>query len=297
MDLRQLECFVAVAEELHFGRAADRLHLAQPAVSQAIRRFEAAIGGRVFERTTRSVALTPLGEQLLADARRAHRAVEAVYLRGRDLAQQAERDIRVGYADDVGLQLLGNVVPVLAGDVRLRWRQLGTIAQLTAIRNGELDAGIGVAPELDDDLASMPLGVVRLVAVVPQDHPLTRIGVARLAEIDEPLLFWQRDPNPTFHDVVHAAIVAAGRAGDLISDNYGLANIASRAVAGDGVGIAPASLASQWHIPGVAYVPFDRDAPTAPRLLCWLRSNDHPGLARFVDTTRQQAERGALRLV
>lgn len=296
VDLRQLECFVAVADELHFGRAAERLHLAQPAVSQAVQRFEAAIGGAVFERTTRSVRLTPLGQALVADARRAHRAVAAVYDTGRRLARDSSRDLQVGYADDVGLQLLGTVVPVLGDRTTVRWRQLGTVAQLGAIRAGELDAGIGIAPVLDDDWSSLALGRVRLLAVVPAGHRLIERGRARFELIEEPILFWQREPNPAFHDLVHGAIAAAGRAGRVISDNYGLANIAGRAVAGEGVGIVPASLASQWRIPGVVFVPFDADAPAAPRLLCWLRSNEDPGLARFVEATRDLAERGALQL-
>lgn len=296
MELRQLECFVVVAEELHFGRAAKRLHLGQPAVTQAVQRFEAAIGGKVFHRTTRSVELTELGAAILPDARRAYRSVERVYTKGRRLSRETRPEVHVGYADDVGLQVLGTVVPALAGEVHLRWRQLGTAAQLEAVQAGTLDAGIGVAPVVDDEWSTLALGTVRLVAVLPVGHPLSAAGTVSFEAITEPILFWPREPNPAFHDLVHGAIVAAGRAEQVDDGNYGLANIASRAAAGDGVGVVPASLASQWHIPGIAYVPFDDATPAAPRLLCWLTANERPGLLRFVEVVRRLVADGQLAL-
>src|ERR1700760_1394587 len=105
MNLREVECFLKVAEHLHFGRAADELFLGQPAVSESIRRLERELGGALFDRTTRRVRLTPLGTAFQQEARLAYDMLRRAYERGRSMAEQSALEFVVGYSGDLGDEL------------------------------------------------------------------------------------------------------------------------------------------------------------------------------------------------
>ncbi|MBG0776634.1 MAG: LysR family transcriptional regulator [Desulfovibrionaceae bacterium] len=144
MDLRMLECFVAVAEELHFGRAAARLHLSQPPLSRRIRALEEELGAALLARTSRRVELTPAGAALLEEARELLRGARSAAERVRRVARGEEGGLRVGFvtpAMDGPLPRVLRAFAELLPGVRLELMEMGTLEQLEALRTGRLDAG------------------------------------------------------------------------------------------------------------------------------------------------------------
>lgn len=188
MELRQLRYFVAVAEELHFRRAALRLHVAQPPLSQQIQRLERELGSELFRRTRRKVELTSAGEVFLAEARRtlvhAERAEEAV----RSAARGEAGWLRVGFVGSISYDLL----PRLLREFRERYprvqmelRQLTTEDQVEGLRRGDIDVGLVRELESVEGLTVVPLLKEPLLAALPDNHPLSERESVSLAELSE----------------------------------------------------------------------------------------------------------------
>jgi DNA-binding transcriptional LysR family regulator len=211
VELRQLVYFTAVAEELNFARAAQRLHIVQPAVSQQIRRLERELGVQLFDRTSRLVRLTASGERLLPEAR----AVLAATDRTRQVAAELANGgvLRLGTSQGLG-ERLPQVLDELARTTpALRVQLVGAPAQrrLAMVRSGQLDAAFVRAIAQSRELELLPLWDDPLVAALPAAHPLAahpRLELQLLRDL--PLRLAARGDNPAFHDLVLAACAAAG---------------------------------------------------------------------------------------
>jgi DNA-binding transcriptional LysR family regulator len=216
VDLRRLRYFVAVAEEGHFGRAAARLHVTTPPLSQRIRELEQTLGVELFERTSRHVALTPAGERLLGDAREVLHAVD----RFRASAEAARlvpapATWAVGYChgSEGGMMRTIRAFRTDRPDVVVRADGLTSLRILDGVRRGVLAAGIVRGPVADPDrVASAPLARVPVDHVaVPPGHPLAGADVVQAADLDgEPVLVVDRADAPTAHDEIEAYVAAAG---------------------------------------------------------------------------------------
>ena len=174
-SLARLQCFVAVAEELHFGRAAERLHMTQPPLSRQVQQLESELGVQLIDRTTRTVTLTPAGAAFLPDARRILQ-----------LSEGAAQTVKRIPAGDLGTVVVGFtaasahvVLPRTAGacaerlpDVKLDLREMVTAAQIEGLMTGELDLGMARPPLKRPGLVSRPLLHEQLVAALPAGHPL-----------------------------------------------------------------------------------------------------------------------------
>jgi DNA-binding transcriptional LysR family regulator len=194
--LRHLRYFLAVADELHFGRAAARLHIAQPPLSQQIRRLEEEIGYPLFARSSRSVKLTPAGEVLLDRARR-------TLLRVTD-DLEAVRSIARGEAGTLTIGFVGSAMPTALPSVlgsyrrrypkvRLRLREHNTATLVEAIREGSIDTGFARDTDPAEDQHIEPMILEPYVAVVPKHHPLARRQVIPVKSLrDEPFVFFAR---------------------------------------------------------------------------------------------------------
>jgi DNA-binding transcriptional LysR family regulator len=213
MEVRQLRYFVAVAEELHFGRAAERLHVAQPAVSQQVGRLERELGVRLLERTSRRVALTGDGRRLLHEARAALSAVDRVRTVAADLSAGRAAVLRVGTTPGVGPRL-SRAAGKLRADVPDLTLTLvdGTVAaHIAALRAGDLDIALvrGVVGARDVQVREVwhePLQVM-----LPAAHPAAAaptLPIAALADLT--LRRPDRGGDPALHDALHAACRAAG---------------------------------------------------------------------------------------
>ena len=217
MDIRQLRYFVALAEELHFGRAAARLHIAQPALSQQIRTLERELGMQLFERTNRRVFLTDAGARLLTEA-------TAVIARFDEAVANMQR-VRVGELGTLRIGLfpgpLGQLLPGILAELRRRspevdvaTRYLPAHEQVTAVLDGRLDLALvpslppsrSAAPLVEKVIDRQPLGVA-----VPAGHALARkrrLEPRDLAGL--PLVWMARASDPSVYDAVLAALTAAG---------------------------------------------------------------------------------------
>jgi DNA-binding transcriptional LysR family regulator len=284
MDLRQLECFLAVAEDLHFGRAAARLYLAQPTVSESVRRLERDLGGALFDRSTRNVTLTDLGVTFREEARQAYAQVEDAYRIGRQFAQQRPDTCLVGHCVDASEVLL-KLVPLLKSrcpEIVTTLHHLSTVQQVAALRRRRLHLGICWIPEVVDGLCYRHLGSSGLVAIVPDGHAIARKSCTQLACLtSEPLISWPRSLNPALYDRFHGAMDSTGQSWSLVGTAVGLDNIASRVLAGHGVGVLPQPVVEGRVLPSIACVPVD-DGPSIERTAVWRQGEPNKGVHALV---------------
>ncbi|WP_103348760.1 LysR family transcriptional regulator [Amycolatopsis sp. CA-128772] len=211
MELRQLRYFVTVAEELHFGRAAERLHIVQPAVSQQIRRLERALGVSLFSRTTRSVVLTEAGSRFLPHAR----AVLAAADRAADSVADFRdvRLLRLGTSEGLGdrLDVLLSAFARLAPSVSLELLHAPTLQRLQRVRDGSLDATIvrGSWPASGLDLT--PLWTDEVLVALPASHPLAASAVVPFASLASlPVRLSPPARNQPLYDLVVSCCREAG---------------------------------------------------------------------------------------
>jgi len=282
VELRQLRYFVAVAEDLHFRRAAERLHVAQPAVSEQVRKLELDLGVQLFERTHRSVSLTDAGVALLDEARRVLRQTEVARQAARGATERAAMRLRVGYLPDAlpvavprALRQLAASLPALQVDLESApaWRLVDDV------RRGRLDAAITSLPAPTNGLRSLPLGEQRAVVALPAMHPHAiepEIAIARLAP--ERIVLLPYDANPAFRNAVVALFHAEGLAPRLIDVGEPRVEHALLAVvAGTGPAILPESVIERYATPGVRFVPL-ADARASFQTVA-LTHADHGSLA------------------
>ncbi|MFZ6991085.1 LysR substrate-binding domain-containing protein [Curtobacterium sp. RRHDQ66] len=245
VDLRQLRAFLAVADELHFGRAAEALHIAQPALSQQIRRTERALGVDLFARTSRSVALTPAGRALQG--------------RARSLLAQAARDldetVRVGRGEagrlDVGFVVSALPLGPIERVQRFRERYPlvrvelteGYTSQLLArIVRGELDLAIVRDPDPTDGVRTTPFRSERFVAAVPRHHRFAeRAEIDGTELVDDPFVFFPAKAGAVATERNLAPVVQGAKHPTVVQEATTWATVLHLVGAGLGVTIAPAS--------------------------------------------------------
>ena len=274
LEVRQLRYFVAVAEELHFGRAAGRLGMAQPPLSRAIRVLERQLGVVLLERTTRQVRLTAAGEVLLRDARTALEAVAAAARRAREAGRPSPR-LRVALKADVDGGLLPQILDAYCADDAALPPELvlgGFGEQPQALREGRADVGLLLCPFDDHGLDSEPLLTEPLLAALAAADPLaarTRLCLADLAG--------RRLPGGSAASHGRPAGPRAGQAPPASN----LSEIFSLVETGSVVFFAPASVARRYPRPGIAYRPVS-DLPDSTLALAWPQDARSPAVAAFV---------------
>jgi len=278
VNLREVECFLAVANGLHFGRAAERLHLAQPTVSESIRRLERQLGGPLFDRTTRNVSLTELGVAFRRDVQAAYSQLEAAYAAGREMALRHDLQLVIGASSGdeslvvAAIAAIANDHPELAVD----FVEMSTLHQIDAVLDGRIDIGLAWMPPAHEAIASVVLARVGYVAVLPVSHSLSGRSVVSVAALaDEPLITWPRAMNPLLYDAFESAMDATGRPWSLVATASSFANIVSRVVSGHGVGVIPAAAVGIRPPRGLAIVPLGEGGPVADRALIWSRAHPH----------------------
>ena len=295
MELRHLRYFVAVAEELHVGRAAERLHIAQPPLSRQIRDLERELGTPLFERVPRGVELTAAGHAFLPEAR----LVLAHAERARRTAQRAAQGevgrLRVGFVEAASDSA---VLPDVLGFFRMHLPHIGLslfemdpLQQAEALRDARIDLGLLHSPPADAErwLRVEPVYADPLVAAVPQDHPLTarrRLALADLA--GESFVLFPRTAAAVLFDDVIAGCRAAGFSPRVVQEAAGWHTLAGLVAAGVGVAVVPQSLARLAR-PGVAYRPV-RDLRVAMTMAAvWKQGERSPVRDRFVTALRAVA--------
>jgi DNA-binding transcriptional LysR family regulator len=259
VELRQLRYFVAVAEELHFRRAAARLHISQPPLSQQIRALEQELGCRLLARTRRRVELTPAGTAFLRDAR--------AMLAELDVAASTARAIDAGQAGVLRINFVGSaLLSIVPGTVQrfrrsrpgveVEVRERSTAEQLRALGSGVVDVAL-VRPPIEPDPALRTEMVMRerTIAAIPEGNPLAalrRVPLRRLA--GEPLVLFPRPQAPGYHDLLIGRLAATGVTPHVVQYAPEMLTIIGLVAAGIGVSPVPASVAG-LTLPGVEYRP------------------------------------------
>jgi DNA-binding transcriptional LysR family regulator len=291
-ELRVLRYFVAVAEELHFGRAAERVLVTQPALSRQIAELEEQLGVSLFTRTSRSVRLTDAGAALLVEARRtlaqAERAVEAARRAGRGEVGR----VRVGFL----VSACNSVLPPVVAQFQARYpavtldlEALLDGEQLRRLAEGEIDVGFVRTPPADPALPSEVVLREPLAVALPTGH---RLANARQLELrvlaDEPFILWPRAEATENYDGLLAACRAAGFSPRIALHLADGPAILGMVAAGLGVTI----LAHSYRVlgrQGVTFVPLP--ALTSTLRVVWALDQFTPPVARFLDVVREVAER------
>jgi DNA-binding transcriptional LysR family regulator len=292
MELRHLRYFVVVAEELHFRRAAERLHMSQPPLSQQIRALEHEIGATLFERNQRKVELTAAGEAFFERAREILDAVE-------DAARQARR-VQRGEVGRLAVGFVGSAmysfVPELlrkfrshAPDITLRLHELGTSEQLRQLEDGRLDVGFVRVPRTRPELTFETLLEEPVVAALPDAHPLATHPLLRLADLEgEPLVLLTRAGAPGLREALAEAIDRLGGEERVVQEAAEMQTVIGLVAAGVGVSLVPESVRALARA-GVTYRPLDGYAPKVRLAVAWRVADDSPVLATFLEMARAAA--------
>lgn len=294
MELRHLRYFVAVAEELHFSRAAERLHVAQPAVSEQIRKLEKELGVQLLNRTPRSVSLTEAGEALLGEARRVLRQAEVARLAARYARDRAATArLRVGYMASVlparvprALQRLAATTP----NLEISLESGSCIDLLEGVRGERLDAAIVSLPAPTRGLRTMALGTQKAVAALPIGHSKSLEAEIRLDQMaPERIMVLPREANRPFYDVILSACRTAGLAPTLIEMPDGHVEQTLLAVAsGAATALVPESVSERYAPPGVRFVPLAGDEPALATAVVTLRDSARMPTVAFLRVLASQ---------
>jgi len=286
VELRQLRYFVTVAEELHFSRAAARLHLAQSALSAQIKRLEAEVGGPLLVRSTRQVRLTPAGEALLAEGRAILVAADGALGRARALAHGESDSFSVASLGPVSGTLLSPLLASFSGrhpHVRIDVRAIEFSDMFAALRNGKADVAFLYAPLDEPDLDVTPLTSEPRMVVLPSTHPLSRRERLVPADLAGETFVAQPDVTPqAWRDYWMLVDELGGRPriSPYIGDN--LEEWLYLIGRGEGVDTCPAIIARYFPRPDVVFVPL-RDAAPATLVLAVHHDRRSPMTDDFVE--------------
>jgi DNA-binding transcriptional LysR family regulator len=288
LDLRLVEYFLVVAEELHFSRAAAKLHIAQPSLSQQIRRLEEQLGVKLLDRTSRHVELTPAGQALLLEGRRVMQHSERVI---QTVRAAGSEQLTIGFYGSAAATLLPEVLRTFSErhplvQVSLRELLLGDIDD---ILDGEVDVAF---TRLRPDQANVEIEIIarerRLVAL-PGDHPLAERKSVSFSElhgesfITNPAVPASGPPANWLHEQQ-----SHGLPGNVAAQASSIQEILTLVASGRGICLVPAPVGREYQRSGVAYVDVD-DADPALVSLAWRRDDARSTLTAFIEVARETA--------
>lgn len=295
MDMRHLRCFVAVAEEMHFGRAAERLHLSQPPVSLAIKELEEELGVTLLERTSRRMSLTRAGEDALRDARAVLAAADTMRKRAREAAQGLMGSLSIGFISLPAYSFLPSTLRQFTEDyqrVRVSLQEGTTDQILHDVESGSLDIGLVFStPDLPAALSSRLVQSEPLVVALPETHALaggTRIALEKLS--NERFLGFERHQGPLMFDAIVATCMRHGFSPKLFHARQ-MHTIVSLVSGGIGVALVPASVQA-LHREGVVYRSMKGEKTTVETIAIWRRSDDSPLVKALLGCLPRQGRRG-----
>lgn len=283
IELRHLRYFVAVAEELHFGRAAARLNISQPPLSQQIQSLEQQVGARLFARTNRSVSLTAAGKQFLTDTRQILIQVDEAAARAARLHQGETGELRIGFTSSAPfIQAVSDTLSrfrLQYPDVHLQTRESNTREQIAPLSEGLLDLGLMRKTPLPDTLDWQVILREPLLAMVPRDHRLTQRDAVTLAElVQEPLVFFDPHVGTGLYDDILGLLRPYGT--PIVTQEVGEAmTIIGLVSAGLGVSILPASF-KKVQLNEMRWLPIADEEAVSEMWLVWSRHHEQTQAAQ-----------------
>ena len=272
MTLNELRYIVAVAEERNFRRAAERVFVSQPALSLAVRKLETELGVQIFERGPAEVALTPLGGQIVAQARRALEECERIRAIAGGGADPLQGPLKLGVIYSVAPYLLPDVIPALrkrAPAMPLEIEENLTANLETMLENGVLDAVIVALPFGGPRIVTQPLYDEDFHAVVPLDHPWAKRRQVKAEELAAQNVLLLSSGHCFSNQVVEACPELARRGGRVLQGNS-LETVRNMVASGLGITVLPASANQDKYRNGLTRaIPFARPVPARRVVLAW----------------------------
>ena len=285
-ELRHLRYFIAVAEELHFRRAATRLNIAQPALSRAIRHLEAEMGVRLFERSNRQVALTPAGALLLESAREILSGLETAVLRARKAEAGEIGTITVSYTD---FGISGALPPIIQRfrerypDITVEMTHGFTYHQLEEIESHRLDFGFLTGPVARPDFGTVTVQTDRFVAVLHEGHPLAREAEIELRDLaGEPFILGAADTWKHYLDHLYRLCRSAGFEPRIVQTAFNSEGIFGLIACRMGITLY-ASCAENYIRKELVVRPLKDCDETIPTLAVWNKASVTPIKQRFIE--------------
>jgi DNA-binding transcriptional LysR family regulator len=280
LDLRRLRYFVAVAEELHFGRAAERLYVAQPVLSRQVRKLEREVGTDLLMRSSRNVALTPAGQQFLDEARSLLSAADAARRRMETIAR-GEANLTVGFFIGDDFSGAWRAFSATHPDVTIQLQRIYWQNQTDVLADGEVDVAFVHLPIDDEGLELLPQRLEPRVAVLPDSHPCAASRAISIAELADDPVVVHRGASPAWEAFQNVDPRPDGR-----RPRYGPAvdNLEEKlqhVASGRAVSFLPASLAAAYAHPGISYVPVTDISPIKI-CLAWKAGAVSPLVADFL---------------
>lgn len=295
MELRHLRCFLTLAEELHFGRAAQRLAMSQPPLSVAIQQLEASVGARLFVRNSKSVQLTAAGRALVPEARDLLARASSAAQLARDVDQGQAGSLRIGF---VGAMLYRGLPQMLQPfqaqhpRLRLELHELSSAEQLAELARDRLEVGFVHTAQVPPGLQHILVASQPLVACLPHTHALAGVGTLDLAALQgEPLALVSREVSPDYHDRIVALCAQAGWLPTVRHELRHWLSVVSLVSQGMGVALVPEAL-QRAGLAGAVFVPLAQATPPYETRCLWRAQREggtHAALAAFLEVVRRFA--------
>jgi len=290
MDLRHIRYFVAVAEELHFGRAARRLGISQPPLSQQIKALEQDLGTRLFERTRHKVALTPAGEATLTEAYRLLEHADHLRTVARQPNASVASRLDIGCVSSVLFDVLPPVFDRLHAnhpEIGLSLRDYETTEALHALLDEKLDVAFIRIDKVDPPLKARRIMEDHFIAALPARHALARRKTIPLTALaNEPLVVYSRRLSPGSHDRILAACLDAGFRPDVAYHSATIQSQLGFVACGLGIALVP-RLVQHWRIPRVVYRPLEAPISATAVSMVWHGRRCSEAIRHFLDVAQQ----------
>ncbi|MBH8576357.1 LysR family transcriptional regulator [Nostocaceae cyanobacterium CENA369] len=293
MELRHLRYFVTLAEELHFGRAAERLHIAQPPLSQQIRQLEKELDFELFHRTKRNVQLTAAGQVFLGEVQQIFRQLQQAIEVGQQTSRGEVGKLIIGFVSSAGY----NILPILLRNFRgsvpgvsLELHELTTDLQLEWLRQGRMDVGF-LRPPVEDNIFSWEIIFQEsLILALPETHSLANKSYICLRSLaNEPFILFPRILAPGLYDLIISLCQQAGFSPTVTQEAIQMQTIVSLVAAEMGVAIVPASLQNLQRT-GVVYKTVQESTPKVSIAMIWRKNETSPTVQKLVEIVRQIAK-------
>ena len=290
--LRHLSYFQVVAEERHFGRAAKRLGISQPPLSQQIKILENSLGVRVFERSRKGVSLTAVGHQILP-------AVERLLAEGESL-ESTVMEARLGRTARISIGAIAFTMSELLPDilkaarsqlekVSIHIREFDSNEALIALEKENIDVAFLRAEESTGNLKIVPLVREKLVLALPKDHPLAKRDRINLGDLaGEPMVFCPREISPSYFDRILTICREQGLPPRIVFEACSITSQLAFVACGAAIGLVPESMMSD-EILDVCFLPVEGDTSIVTSAIAWNESNNNPEVKEFVDLVCREA--------
>jgi DNA-binding transcriptional LysR family regulator len=296
MELRHLRYFIAVAEELHFGRAAERLFMAQPPLSQQIRQLEREMGVTLFKRNNRRVQLTPAGEVFLEEARGILAMVDSAVGKARRAAGGETGWLGIGFVSSVAYDILPTILRQFRErypEVELVLLEIPGVEQWEALRENRIHVGFIHIPTEEPGIVTERVAVNTVMVALPISHPLAKRDAIEMYELaNEPFILCPQQPGAAFARFVIHQCQLAGFEPRIVQKTGEMPTAVSLVDAGIGIAIVPASV-HNLRRDGVVYRPIVNPIPTIELAMGYRAADQSPVLRNFIEIARSVVRSGA----